>query len=827
METLSNAARPLDSAQSPLGADRGFDIIQVLWRWKWLPILGTVLGIGVGYLVYTQQTTQYSATALVQVYNENPSSAMRLDHYGREEAGSVFSRADESKVISSEKILLKAAEQLLADQSSKDLVETVLTSEGVSADEVVNWIRRPKMLKVQPGDKELNTTLIEITYICSSQPLAASVVNAIVKAYTDHLSEEYKGTSAKLLDAITSASGGIKKRYQEHLELSDKTRNRIDAPVLIPLENGKRTDPFTKAYEALNAQISVVKQERTELENLLNSILDGEKTKQDPDSMLQMIASRDPRLSFAPDVNGSIGLPPPTLKQNSESNIQQAHLIALQQRLDIMRKRNVGEKHPDVESLKAQIEGAKVLLIHLTESERKMAMEYETKMKEYRAKLPAQAIPLTSVQRLARLKVTIIRNIDTLKNLETSYAVQANEQKTKAKEIEDYMYTVENLDAELRDISLLQQAVNKKMEEISVLPPANQRKLTPLDTPSIGAYYGPKLLPYFFGGAVLGFAALAGLAVLLDFADKSFRTPDEIASDMGVPVLGHIPAMESLASSKKSNEAIDASICTIHHSKGRVSEAYRSIRTGLFFSNRSGDLKVIQITSPVPGDGKSTLSSNLAVTMAQSGRRVLLIDADFRRPRIAKLFGFTGDIGMATVVAGSAELSDAIHDSIVPNLSVMPGGKRPSNPAELLSSQRFADLIKVLRDKFDIIVIDTPPLLAVSDPSAVAAVVDGVVLTMRLRRNVKPLANRAAKILESVDANMLGVVINGVSANAGYGYSYSYNDYRYAYRYRYGNNYYSGGYRGGYDYGAKHYLEEGHDVDNQHIVPPNSERKDS
>jgi capsular exopolysaccharide synthesis family protein len=268
---------------------------------------------------------------------------------------------------------------------------------------------------------------------------------------------------------------------------------------------------------------------------------------------------------------------------------------------------------------------------------------------------------------------------------------------------------------------------------------------------------------------------------------------------------------------KKPNQVVDGSLCTIHHSRGRVSEAYRGIRTGLFFSNRTGDLKVIQVTSPVPGDGKSTLSANLAITMAQSGRSVLLIDADFRRPRIAKLFSIDSDKGMATVVAGACELDEAIHQSTVPFLSVMPGGKRPSNPAELLSSQRFADLLGALREKFDIIVVDTPPLLAVSDPSAVAAVVDGVVLTMRLRRNVKPLVARAAKILESVDANLLGIVVNGVSQDAGHGYNYGYRDYRYAYQTRYGYGYKNYGYSGD-TYGSKKYLEEPHDINTDHVL---------
>ncbi|MFO1066214.1 MAG: polysaccharide biosynthesis tyrosine autokinase [Pirellulales bacterium] len=415
----------------------------------------------------------------------------------------------------------------------------------------------------------------------------------------------------------------------------------------------------------------------------------------------------------------------------------------------------------------------------------------------------------------------MVENLAALEIEEVGLQKLADENEQKSKELSKFIQDNKLYQAELASVQGLLEMYRAKLNQIELLPTASaQRTLKELNLPTNGGFYGPKLSPYLLGGGAIGFLIMAGLAVLLDLADKSFRTPEDIAAEIGAPVLGHIPVMEMDKLIKKPNQVADGSLCTIHHSRGRVSEAYRGVRTGLFFSNRTGDLKVIQVTSPVPGDGKSTLSSNLAVTMAQSGRRVLLIDADFRRPRIAKLFGIDSDIGMATVVAGAAELDEAIHASSVANLSVMPGGKRPSNPAELLSSPRFAQLLELLREKFDMIIVDTPPLLAVSDPSAVAAVVDGVVLTMRLRRNVKPLVTRASKILEAVDANVLGIVVNGVSADAGYGgYSYGYRDYRYAYNYRYGYGYKNYGKNyGGYGYGAKQYLEEPHDIDTDHVL---------
>jgi capsular exopolysaccharide synthesis family protein len=223
-------------------------------------------------------------------------------------------------------------------------------------------------------------------------------------------------------------------------------------------------------------------------------------------------------------------------------------------------------------------------------------------------------------------------------------------------------------------------------------------------------------------------------------------------------------------------------LCTYHRPKSTYSEGYRAVRTALNFGIRGEGHKVIQITSPDPGDGKSTLSGNLAVCMAQSGRRVLLVDADFRRPRVHKLFGVEPGMGMSSVIQGTAELPEAIVPTDVDNLFLLPCGPRPSNPSELLSSTRFSELIHLLREQYDIVLIDTPPVLAVTDPCVVAPRVDGVVMLIRITKHVRPHAKRALESLESLGANLIGIVVNGVGGNRpgmGYGFGSQYGS-RYA-----------------------------------------------
>ena len=210
------------------------------------------------------------------------------------------------------------------------------------------------------------------------------------------------------------------------------------------------------------------------------------------------------------------------------------------------------------------------------------------------------------------------------------------------------------------------------------------------------------------------------------------------------------------------------------------------MRTALYFSTQGGGHNLIQVTSPDMGDGKSTLAANLAISIAQSGKRVVLVDADLRRPRLHKMLGLPANLtGLGLVIAGQAASADAVQETAVPGLSVLPCGPLPPNPAELLTSPRFKEVLDELRARYDFVLVDTPPLLAVTDPCVVAPRVDGVVLTMRMSKKSRPKAERAREILTTLGVNVLGVVVNGVTPSkrggeygAGqYEYTYSPDDY--------------------------------------------------
>jgi capsular exopolysaccharide synthesis family protein len=307
--------------------------------------------------------------------------------------------------------------------------------------------------------------------------------------------------------------------------------------------------------------------------------------------------------------------------------------------------------------------------------------------------------------------------------------------------------------------------------------------------PGLGRKIAPNPLQVFPLSAILGLAAGVGLAYLAELSDKSFRTPAEIRRRLGLPVIGHIPFFDSDEAASKiaasgAQPEVDPMVIAHYQSNSIAAEAYRGVRTALYFNSQGVGHQVIQVTSPNVSDGKSTLAANLAVSIAQSGKRTILIDGDCRKPKVHKFFNVSQETGLASVIAGTADLDVAVKQSAVPNLSILPCGPRPVNPAELLTSPRFKELLDMIRSRYEFVIVDTPPLLVVTDPCVVAPRVDGVVLTIRVTKNGRPYAERAKEILASLGANVIGVVVNGFGGGAGGRYGYEH--YQYGYGYGYG-----------------------------------------
>ena len=303
-------------------------------------------------------------------------------------------------------------------------------------------------------------------------------------------------------------------------------------------------------------------------------------------------------------------------------------------------------------------------------------------------------------------------------------------------------------------------------------------------------------------GGVLGICVGGGLAYAVDSVDRTFRNPDEVRHALGLPLVGDVPDLHSLKHESTVSEGgetthkIHAAVVTYHRPRSREAEAIRGLRTAIYFGTRQNGQKVIQLTSPNPGDGKTTIAANLAVSLAQSGKRVLLIDADLRHPSQGRLFGFDSNVGLSDLIVGDVELPDAVQSVGIDNLSILPCGTRPPNPSELLTSPVFEQILDVARQQYDYVLVDSPPLLAVSDPSVIAPRVDGVLLTIRVTKNGAPAAVQARRMLAALGAKVIGIVVNGFQHDRNFGYGYYGGRYGYTRGYGYGY-----GYGRGYGYG--------------------------
>ena len=215
-------------------------------------------------------------------------------------------------------------------------------------------------------------------------------------------------------------------------------------------------------------------------------------------------------------------------------------------------------------------------------------------------------------------------------------------------------------------------------------------------------------------------------------------------------------------------------VITQHNPKSPISESYVKLRTNIELSSIDTPIQTIMLTSANPGEGKSTTSANLAVVYAQTGKKVLLIDADLRKPTAHHFFMTSNRGGLTSVLTNQQTLAGAIKDTPTENLQVLPSGPIPPNPSELLSSKKMASLLTELRTQYDIIIVDTPPVLAVADAQIVSTLCDGVVLVLNSGKVKRELAVKAKTSLEHAKARILGVVLNNLERKAADAYYYYY-----------------------------------------------------
>ncbi len=339
--------------------------------------------------------------------------------------------------------------------------------------------------------------------------------------------------------------------------------------------------------------------------------------------------------------------------------------------------------------------------------------------------------------------------------------------------------------------------LKQRLQDLQILratATGSYRALLPATVPT--APYAPNPLRSAILGFAVGLFAGIGLAFLLEQFDTRVRKTEEIATILRQPILGRVPRIPK-------HELAESSLVALRHPDGHDAEAFRLVRTNLEFMAVDGEIRSLVLTSAMQGDGKSVTVANLAVSMAMAGKKVIVVDADMRRPRQAKMFGLENEVGLSTVLAGKHRVFDAlVRVQVAPaqdgsaakdfeawaggsealsRLYVLPSGPIPPNPGEMVASKRFAAVLETLTSEADLVLVDSPAMLAVGDTPALAASVDGMVFLVDMDTARRPQLYTAADQLWRLPTKMLGVVLRTRHRQGRYYYS---SHYSYSYTYK-------------------------------------------
>ena len=589
------------------------------------------------------------------------------------------------------------------------------------------------------GQKD--TEILEIAYRTKDRSAAVPILEAVVGSYLDFVNETHRSTSRDILQILTQQKDELDRQLRakekEMLALQEKEG-------VLSSEDDKNNVVMTRLV-AVNNAYTQASMRRLELEARQQSLQKAIARGESIDAYLIRYLDR-----MGPDlVAQSLGL-----RQNSENyQFQQESLRrnGISDQLELQHLMTaLGPRHPRVLMLQERIR-----LMNESLNAERLTPEQKAKNQQ-------------DLQNLALLLLE--SDIKEAKIVEADLRNQCQVEKEVALEFNSRRAPFGALEMELKRLRNFYDTLNLRIRQVDLGGDAGAISTQVIEPPQDPlAPVEPNVRRIGVACTLLGVFCGLALCYLFEWWDTSYRGPEDIVQHLGLSVLGHVPRMTHQREGNVFELVMDQA------PKSAAAEAFRTMRTALMLCDSPP--KKFTITSPEPGDGKTLILTNLAIAFANSGLRVLLIDADLRRPRLMEIFQFPRTPGLSQLLQQAdinvAELAKG---------DVLPSGPNPPNPTELLTGAQFGKVLGWAAERYDRILCDAPPILAVSDCALIGRQLDGALLLVRADKNDRVMTARAHTALRAMNCNVLGVIVNSLFAGDTYGYAYyrksSYSYYR-------------------------------------------------
>ncbi len=646
---------------------------------------------------------------------------------------------------------------LASDTSKKDKkgdsIDSQSSSALVSADEIAEAVRLApyvdiikKNLSIEPvRDSRVtvkDTRLIDVVFTNTDPELAAFVANGIGETFTSVNQEKRGQTSRKTSDflqtRITDLQSEIRSDEIKLVELKKqvgvlKTTN--EQTIVLDRLSGLNKDRLTVENDRKNAQ--------AEFDSVKNS----------PEKLRSLAETASARYITERE-NYVINFRNETAKTIAGLNANRARL-----------SQEFKDGAPEIVEIDKQIDSLESDLEKVVEKNDKDIREFRERISK-----------------------------DLLNNLQTKY-IQAQQKEDKILSAYNAQYAeAQGQNAGAVSLRILEQTIEANrgfLDKLREQQSSNDVSSQGSDNNiSVAGFAIPNETPVAPRRLVTVMAALLlstlfgmGLALFLEYLDDTIRTVEEIESVLQLPALAAIPTIESMpkrklllvGASEEEEDKADSELLIFADSRSALSEAYRQLRTSILLSTAGHPPKSLLITSSLPSEGKTTTATNTAISLAQTGAKVLIVDADMRRPRLHSLFNISNGEGLSTLLSSEstdADIARVVRTDEGTQLNLLTSGPIPPNPAELIGSDQMANLLKKLQNHYTHVVIDSPPITSFTDGVLIASMVDGVILVVHSGKSSRQVVKRARQLLQDVGAKILGVVLNNVNLRSQDNYHY-------------------------------------------------------